>query len=388
MLLDRSLSKWRLLLLSAGIIKLAVMALTPPSGDLLNWTAGASLALASLANGHFPSVSVTGVYGPIDILLVPFFWIWTKLPIQHPPVYNMISSRSTPALLLALLMKLPPLIADIVTGVVVFRLTLQFTHSEKKSKLAAIIWYFNPYNIFWINAVGAMDVIPTLVLLLAIVLGCSSRWFRSGVCVSIASILRIYPIFSLPFFLLATRTRRTRGYAISGFLLPLIAAVIFLYASGAGTLNAIVDLPKVEYWLLDFLGGNLTNVNLKLALVLVPVQFYVTVRYWKRSPLLYLTTVSVLALLIGAQNTPPHHFLWVSPLLTMCVVLTPDEAWIFVLAFITASLHLGPIFGIFPMAFFSLVDPFLGGCFYAAKAVYLIKLNLENIVTSGSHAFH
>lgn len=381
MLLRGSSLKWRILLLTAGIIKVAVMVLTPPSGDLLNWTAGASLALGYLAKGHFPPVSVTGVYGPIELLLVPFFWIWTKLPIQHPPIYDMAYSKSTSAVLLALLMKLPPFIADIITGVVVFTLTLQFTHSESKSELACIIWYLNPYNIFWVDARGAMDVVPALVLLLAIVAGSAGRWFRSGVCVSIASILRIYPIFSLPFFLLGTQTRKARAYAISGFLLPLMIVLTLLYASGAGTLNIIVELPRVEYWLMDFLGGNLTNVNLKLALVLVPFQFYVTFRYWRKpSSLLYLATVSVLALLIGAQNTPPHHFLWISPLLTMCVVLSPDEVWIFLLTFVTAALHLGPIFGIFPMALFSLVDPFLGGCFYAAKSAYLVKLNLENIL--------
>jgi hypothetical protein len=279
-------------------------------------------------------------------------------------------------------MKLPPFIADIITGIVVFRLTLQFTHSKSKGKLASIIWFLNPYNIYWINAVGAMDVIPTLVFLLAIVLGTSSKWLRSGACVSIASILRIYPIFSFPFFLLAPITRRLRSYVLLGLLLPVLVGLILVYAAGVGTLNALVELPKVEYWLLDFLGGNLTNVNLKLALVLVPVQFYVTVRYWKKTSLLYLTTVPVLALLIGAQNTPPHHFLWVSPLLTMCVVLSPDEAWIFLLTFITASMYLTPIFGILPITVFSLVDPFLGGCFYAAKATYLVKLNLNNIVVS------
>jgi hypothetical protein len=383
--LPKSLSKWRLLLAASFIIKVIVMVLTPPLGDLINWTAGASLALGYIVTGHFPPVSVTGVYGPIQLLLVPFFWIWTKLPIQHPPLYNMLHGNSTPALLLSILMKLPPLLADIITGYVVFKLTLQLTNSEKKSKLASVIWYLNPYNIFWINAVGAMDVIPTLVFLLAIVAGSSNKWFRSGLCASVASILRIYPIFSFPFFLPAIQTKKYRRYAVSGFLLPLVAALIFVYANGAGSLNAIIELPKVEYWLLDFLGGNLTNVNIKLALVLVPVQFYVTVRYWKKAALLYLATVSILALLIGAQNTPPHHFLWVSPLLTMCVVLSADEAWIFILTFVTASLHLGPIFGIFPMALFSLTDPFLGGCFYAAKTAYLIKLNLKNIVTGDSN---
>jgi len=372
---------WRLLLLMAGILKVAVLILTPPTGDLLNWTAGASTTLRFIAHDHLPPISVTGVYGPIELLLIPSFWVWTQLPIQHPQVYSMLNSHSTPALLLAVLMKLPPLIADIITGVGVFKLTLQLTHSEKKGQLAMIIWYLNPYNIYWINGAGSMDVIPTLLLLLGVILGSSSKWFRSGLCVAFGSILRIYPLFSFPFFLLATQRRKSRGYALSGFLLPLAIALICIYASGIGTVSAIVELPKVEYWLLDFLGGNLTNANLRLALVLVPVQFYVTVRYWKRLPLLYLATTSVLTLLIGAQNTPPYHFLWASPLLTVCVVLCPRELWIFLLTFITASLHLGPIFGIFPMTMFSLVDPFLGGCFYAAKVAYLIKLNLRNIVT-------
>ena len=378
--LPNGLSKWRVLLASLFIVKITVMILTPPLGDLINWTADTKITLEYVTKGHFPPISVTGVYGPIELLLTPFYWIWTKLPVQHPLVHDMLYSQTTPALLLSALMKLPPLVADIITGYVLFTLTLRLTRSEKKGKLACLLWYANPYNIFWINAFGAMDVIPTLIFLLALVAGYSNKWFRAGICTSVASILRIYPLFTFPFFLPAIQSRKYRGHVFLGFLLPIIAVLIVLYASGAGTLNAIVQLPNAEYWLLDFLGGNLTNVSIRLALVLLPLQFYVVIRYWKKTALVYLATVSILALLIGAQNTPPHHFLWLSPLLTICVVLNPDETWIFILTFVTASLHLTPIFGlgVFPVAFFSLADPFFGGCFYAAKTTYLIKLNLMN----------
>jgi hypothetical protein len=156
-----------------------------------------------------------------------------------------------------------------------------------------------------------------------------------------------------------------------------------VYAAGAGTVTTITQLPKTEYWLLDFLGGNLVNPNIKLALVLVPVQFFITMRYWKEPILLHLTTVSLLALLIGAQNTPPHHFLWVSPLLTICVLLNPDELWIFLLTFLTTSadpLHLSAIFWIHtPVPALAILGPFIGGCFYAAKTAYLVKINVQNI---------
>ena len=373
------LAKWRLVLVVVVILKVLVMVMISPQGDLINWTGGTSVALQFISNGRFPPISATGVYGPIFILLTPFFWLWTKLPIEHPPITSMLFSSSIPARFLSLLMKLPALLADVATGVIVFKVAGQVTHSQTKSRLASLVWYTNLYNVYWINAFGAMDVIPTVILMLAIYLG-SNRWFRSGLCLSAATILRIFPIFTFPFFLAAIRTRsRAYGYLMVGYLLPLISGLVLVYVAGAGTLNTITQLPKTEYWLLDFLGGNLTNPYVRLALVLAPVQFFVTILYWKKSILLHLVTVSLLALLIGAQNTPPHHFLWVSSLLTICVVLNPDELWIFILTFITASLHLTAIFGI-PVPALFILGPFIGGCFYAAKATYLVKINLRNIL--------
>jgi hypothetical protein len=376
--------KYRVALFAILIVKILVMVMFPPQGDLINWTVGSSIALQFISNGIFPPISATGVYGPLMILLAPFFWVWTKLPIQHPQINSMLYSNSASAIILSILMKIPTFLADIATGVLVCKVTMQVTHSRTKSKLAFLVWYANPYNIYWINAFGAMDVIPTLIVVLAIYYGNMGKWSRSGIWLSIATVLRIFPIFIVPFFLRAVRAaRREYEYLLSGYILPLVSALLVVYAAGAGTASTITQLPKTEYWLLDFLGGNLVNPNVKLALVLVPVQFFITMRYWKETTLLHLTTVSLLALLIGAQNTPPHHFLWVSPLLTICMLLNPDELWIFILAFLTTTadpLHLAAMFWIHsPVPALTILAPFIGGCFYAAKTTYLVKMNVRNI---------
>jgi hypothetical protein len=391
-ILTKLSEKYRVALFAVLIVKILVMVMFPGQGDLINWTVGSSIALQFISKGIFPPISATGIYGPIMILLAPFFWVWTKLPIQHPQINSMLICgpttcwyrNSASAIILSILMKIPTFLADIATGVLVCKVTMQVTCSRTKSKLASLVWYANPYNIYWINAIGAMDVIPTLIVVLAIYYGNMGKCSRSGIWLSVATILRIFPIFIVPFFLRGIRAG-SRGYAriLLGYILPIVSVLLLVYAAGAGTVSTIIQLPKTEYWLLDFLGGNLVNPNVKLALVLVPVQLFITMRYWKAPILLHLTTVSLLALLIGAQNTPPHHFLWVSPLLTICVFLNPDELWIFILTFLTTTadpLHLTAIFWIHtPVPALNILAPFIGGCFYAAKTTYLVKLNVRNI---------
>jgi hypothetical protein len=140
--------------------------------------------------------------------------------------------------------------------------------------------------------------------------------------------------------------------------------------------------------LLDFLGWDLTNDFVKMALVLVTFQLLVSFTYWRSPRLLHLATVSLLAFLLGAKayGGSTHHFLWVSPLLTACLAVDFDETWIFILTFLTACLA--------PPIFSSgwLVSPyeitFTWGAFYAAKAIYLVQLNLKNIVGSHIHMTH
>lgn len=351
------------------------------AGDLVNWAGVSNNILESIAAGQYSHISVTGVYSPLGIVLVPFFWVWTKLPIQHPSItwQNYLFSKSGPAFFLNLLMKTPIFLADTGTGILVFRLVKRLTGSVTTSKLAFLAWYMNPFNIYWINSFGGMDVIPAFGFLLALAFGIEKRWFRCGVCASIGALLRIFPLFAFPYFFPAVKSKTVSQYVylIAGFVLPLVLGLVAIYALGAGSLTSIAATTQKQYWLSDFLGIDITNSYVKLTYVLLAVQLFVVFHYWKNSNLVPLVTVSLLALLTGAQayGGSTHHFLWVSPLLAISVVLTPNELWIFILTFATASLA-PPIIPFPPIPF---IDTFLWGAFFAAKAAYLVKINLENI---------
>jgi hypothetical protein len=351
----------------------------PPAGDILNWAGEASYALGSISQGYFPSISITGVYSLLGLLLVPFYWAWTMLPIAHPSMEAIIlQPSSAPAVLLSILMKAPTFLSDLATGILVYKLTMQLTQSEQKSRLAFLAWYANPFNIFWINVYGGMDVIPAMIFVLSLYYGTAKNWFRCGLSAAIATVLRIFPVLALPFIPPAIQTKRARSYLylLAGFLSPLSLGLILEYTTG-GTLISIAKIPEHQSWLLDFLGWNITSESVKTALVLLVVQLLISYSYWKRPILLHLAAVSLLAFLLGANpyGGSTHHFLWVSPLLAVSVALTPNELWVFTLTFVTASLA-PPIIAL-PLIPF--IDTFQWGSFFAAKAAYLLKINLENV---------
>jgi len=376
----RKLSRWQTLVVLVILVKFLVLTLVTPWGDLINWAIGASNALVYLSAGTYPPISATGVYGSLQVTLAPFFWFWTRLPIEHPPLATLPLAGSTPAFLLSTLMKLPSFLADIVTGGLIYKLVGQMTNSERKSQIALLSWYLNPFNIYWIEAFGAMDAIPISIVVLAILFGTSRKWVSSGICVAIAGILRIFPLVIFP-FLLANSLGSRRSYIslLIGFLLPLTFAIVAMYISATGTLLTVASLPwGGESWLLDFLGISLGQF-VKLTPILLAVQFFVMIYFWRKTTLLHATTVGLLALLVGAlpYGGYGYHFLWVSPLLSASLALSPDEMWIFIFTFVTGSIYPPIIFLSLPSL--SVLEPLLAGSFYAAKATYLVKINLESI---------
>ncbi len=94
----------------------------------------------------------------------------------------------------------PPFLSDLATGIIVSKLVRQLTRLEQKSRVAFLLWYANPFNIYWINVYGGMDVIPGMIFVFSLYYGMANKWYRCGVFAAIASLLRIFPILALPFF--------------------------------------------------------------------------------------------------------------------------------------------------------------------------------------------
>ena len=237
-----------------------------------------------------------------------------------------------------------------------------------------------------------MDIIPTAIVLLALNFGFDNKWMRTGICTVVAGLLRVFPFVSLPFLLPLTRVKLARIYLYVGSLIPIVLVIFAFFMRETGGcqnssfLTSVLSIPGREPWLLrflglDILGGGSWAFVVKLAPVVILVQLYVVLRYWRDSNIVHLVSVSFLALMVGADvyGGSAYHFLPVSPLLSACLALHPrEETWLYTLIFITAILFpgiqwLGWLFPIYPV-----IGTFLAGAFYAAKAGYLIRVNMWN----------
>jgi len=378
---------WRGIVYSFGGVKLLAILLLPIGGlgeDFGNWTLGASLVLHTILAGKLPALSTYGVYIGIEVVLMPFYWVWTLLPVEHPNLANL--TQHTPsAVSLALMMKLPILLCDIATLILLLRVVRRITNSEEKSIVAGLTWFVNPFNFYMLYFFGAMDIIPIAVFLLAISFELDGRWFRWGVATMLSGLLRLFAFAIYPFFIPLTRTKLSRGNFILGSMIPLAFAVGLLYLSH-DSLAIVFNIPARQFWLLEFLGFNVLGLQfVRLSPVLVLFQLYVVFRFWRRDTnIVYLASVSLLALLLGATlyGGEAQHFLWVSPLLSACVAMRLEDSWVYALTIFTAltAPTVNPFYQWTPSPI--LFDTFLAGAFYAMKAIYLLKLNLSNFQTS------
>src|SRR5208283_6189998 len=121
----------------------------------------------------------------------------------------------------------------------------KLTRSTTSSALASLTWFVNPFNIYWLYVYGAMDVIPTAIVLLALNFGFDSKWLRTGVCTVVAGLLRVFPFVSLPFLLPLARARLARIYLFVGSLIPIILVIFAFFIREAGSCqnsSSLIDI--------------------------------------------------------------------------------------------------------------------------------------------------
>jgi len=375
---------WKIIIYLFLGLKLLAIVLLPmagPGADLGNWTVEASSVLQTIMSGHVPALSTYGVYIGIEVFLAFFFWLWTILPVQHPDLDSL--TQHTPATVsLAFMMKLPVLLCDIATLILLLRIVRRITNSEQKATIAGITWFVNPFNFYMLYFFGAMDVIPIAVFLLAINFELNGRWFRFGASTIVSALLRLFALVAYPFFFALSTDRAKKARFVAGSVLPITLVTALLYLSH-DTLAAVFNIPVEQSWLLEFLGWSVVGTQfVRLSPVLVVFQLYVVARFWRRSAsIIDLATVPLLSLLLGATlyGGESQHFLWVSPLLSACVAMRLEDSWIYVLTFFAALMAptVNPFYQWMPAPV--LFDTFLAGAFYAMKAIYLLKLNLWNL---------
>lgn len=386
--------KLSVIVLAGWALKIILVPLPPLTSDFLNWVRGAQLVSTLIISGKLPSLSVFGVYLGMEMLLAPFFWLWTLLPIQHIPIAEMVAHQSLARVLLMYVMKLPILISDFFAGLLVFFLAHKANPS--KARNAFLSWHFNPFNLFFLYWFTTMDVIPAVLVLVAIKCGMARRWSFCGLCLFSATVLRIYPILLLPFFAAYVFWVEGRNAAkpivslMAFFVVPLVFILIsqgYVTGSLEAAVNVILRFPLTQPEVSDILGFRLGSF-FTLTPFLMLIQLYVLITRWKRETPLALLVLAPLLVIFTSGWVFGLHFLWASPLLSIYYALDND-LFLFSLTFLSglfSPITNGPFFTFYfgwnltylgAQPVIDLLGPCVSGIHFGTKVVYLLKLNLD-----------
>jgi hypothetical protein len=372
------------LIVAAVMIKafITVFVFQVYSPDFVHWVGLAGNALFSIQKGNIPSIADMGVYTGQAIFLAPFLAAWYALPFAHPPIPDLLTQPFfVERYSLIFLMKLPIILFDLLAGLIVSIIVKPATGRTLAAK-AFFIWYFNPVPFYLMEYLGTFDIVSTAFVLLAVLMAMKKKMVGAGLSLLIATLLRIYPLFILPFLALQP-AKKMSGRASLELLLsyfgPIAAALLsqtFITGSLEPLVSTITQVLARQSYLLDFVGIPILPFLTFMPFLLI-VQFHISRRYWAAENLspMNLVLCCLLVILLSTYHHP-YHLTWLLPLLTAYYVVNRDSMVLFVFFFFSAYLY---SLGYYSYSSLASYQPLFAGLFVGAKAVYFLRLNLRGM---------
>lgn len=252
------------------------------------------------------------------------------------------SIKNHPAIFRDLLvMKLPIIATDLLIAWLILKLV-----PEGRKKFAAALWLFNPFSLYAIYAFSHFDIIPTALILAAVVFFYRERKTLSYVSLGLAVGFKVFPLLLLPFWMFFDERswiERIRDAALAvvvftACLLPIIsskAAIssVFLSNLTGGITRASLDiggheeLPLFPIVYSLFLIASASGLAKKIPLEAVPVAVFGT--------------------LLGLSNFHPQWMIWIMPFLALLIVkgvVKLQEALFMMLAYVGVVLLIDDIY--------------------------------------------
>ena len=339
-------------LFALAVAAKAVLAtITPLSFDFVNIMYGA-LWVSQGATFHGPyTFSVNFMY--------LFYRLWLLLPVDHNWIYSGYSFIPSPnSFLLLFMFKLPLLVLDVLTSLLIYKLVQLFRGDQRISRVAALIWLFNPYLTVVTEMDGTVDIISTFLVVLATYLYVRERHVFSGICLALATAARFYPIALIPFyaiFLLKERKIRSLLLMIASYFVLLALILIrFIASYGMSFLNTLYMLPsggnKEFTWFFGFRPNvaSTSGIEISSVVTVLAVMALLAMRSWKNDRRLVLDLVLIaLVTYVGLSHFNRYYTVWVTPFLTVDLAINWNSVYrniyraLYVLFFLSAFVYNG-----------------------------------------------
>jgi len=210
------------------------------------------------------------IYGGLSSLTGWTATAVTALPASFNPQYGI---EWIPGLLFNTLVKVPMLLADIGTALILYRLMRRYSRTGLDEKVVAL-YYLNPMSI-WISAGwGQYDSIPTFFTVLSVYFLLSERIYSSSVSLLFATLFKVYPAALIISGSVYLFKKRKRGALFKYFMVFIAPYAIYL---GLGGLQGLSNLSRQIFNLLysrviihDIFGFGLTYWSWSMVLPLDP----------------------------------------------------------------------------------------------------------------------
>ena len=327
-------------------IRLVLAPFTSVSGDVAVWWQVAVNSIHGLGLYSLPGFSYPPLFG---------YWAMAVGGISHllgVPIHALggsdfnlaalaqsgfASSSVVTTPLGTLFFKLPMILADVVTGWCVWRLSLALGASRLQARSAFNWWFFNPLVIFVSSVHGQIDSLVALTIAMAVLAALEGSWTLAGMAIAAGVSLKITPVFLIfplvGFILTGEVTRRLRNF--TKFAVGGIATGIVLLApvygssfiqdvftrEGAGSsfgglsLFGLLAIPRYAA-LNSWVARNVAAVNQGTQIIEIVVAVLLAVWVFRTKSswnLVRASAITVAVVLLINPLSNPQYLVWIMP---------------------------------------------------------------------------
>lgn len=314
------LKKYWVILLIGLVLRIALSAISyHPDVKIINYTSYVYLGKMQL--DPYPPSTDTGETPddlPMQYLIRLPFEILTRplINTQVEPVFFNSTDQlfGNPLLLLHLLLiKIPLIIFDLLTGVVI---ALFFV--DKLRKKALWIWMLNPFTLWATSMIGQVDIMPTFFLILGFYLMRNERNSWAALSLGMGASMKSFPVLIFPFFLFLFDKLSEKIKFTILFFAPLALSIGLYIFSPAFRQHALFapQMDKIFYSVIPLSGGEGIFITIfgliSLFLLFISRKRNIT------DFLIYST--SALIWILAFTHFHLHWFLWVMPFLILLFI--------------------------------------------------------------------
>lgn len=321
----------------ASILKLALSIITPLNFDFIN--------IANLGAFKDLKIRFLGPYTFTAYFMNLFYRLWLILPVEHPPVssflrYNLFKP-SVESFAFVAVMKLPLLLSDLATGLLIYKIVKEISDDPKAPRIAFTLWILNPLSTILIEMDGTIDIVSTCFTVLSVYAFLKRRVLISGAVLAVAAIARFWPLTVIPIYLvvlLRRGERRLRGMGklMLGFSSIMALAVCpFVAWRGFSFIEELWLMPSKGQSVPEFtwfFGHLASTSSIPLAAtstiaVAYVIHLFLIRSLWRLRDASILDGVEIpLLLFLAFSHWNRYYSIWVLPFLTVDYAVNRDKA--------------------------------------------------------------